>query len=525
MSAEHRASAGQGLRFHDLVFDDDLLCAARDDGTTLRLTRQERALIGEFIARPNRLLSRDQLLSALAGDPGEVSDRNVDFLVNRLRRKLKDPARRPRFISTQYGEGYSWIAAPRPVDAPELLLVIGPLRGPPEAAVLSAAERLLALLQTAFEARTAPGRVRLRPDWRSGEGLFRFSLEIDLRVEAGALQAALTLRQEPGRRVVSVTRLDKVSAVDEVAAANVAAATITALWRHLTVDLSHTAAPTDVPLLLQVQDAVTLLNPADEAWRQAAPRLAADRAAHPEDPHVAIVWAIHRAGLLLVAGAGDPADPATYAGVEDEVEGLVFASLPAIRHEPAFAIAAASLLTGVNRGHEDLAEQIVQGALEIAPAYAMAAPVLGQIAARRGDLEGGLARFEEALPLCEPESEFEVFLQVLKMRTLIAANDRDAADAVFARIKRIKPITERQMGLMCLRPDEETLTPERRLALGRLTLEGARRLLGFQYFIGARRYGVLAHQRNVMAGPLDHLIRRFGEAVVPAAVRAALGDS
>jgi DNA-binding winged helix-turn-helix (wHTH) protein/tetratricopeptide (TPR) repeat protein len=524
MSAAH-ASAGQGLRFHDLVFDDDLLCAARDDGTTLRLTRQERALIGEFIARPNRLLSRDQLLGALSDDPGEVSDRNVDFLVNRLRRKLKDTARRPRFIATQYGEGYSWIAAPRPVDAPELLLVIGPLRGPPKTAVLSAAERLLDLLQAAFEARTAPGRVRVRPDWRPGEGLFRFSLEIDLRAEAGVLQAALTLRQEPGRRVVSVTRLDAAGAVDEVGAAQVATTTIAAIWRHLTVDLSQAAAPTDAPLLLQIHDAVTLLNPADEAWRMAASRIAADRAAHPEDPHAAIVWAIHRAGLLLIAGAGDPAEPATYACVEDEIEGLVFASLPAIRYEPAFTIAAANLLTGVHGAHEDLAERLVREALEIAPAYAMAAPVIGQIAAKRGDLEGAVARFEEALSLCEPETEFEIFLLVLKMRTLIAANDRDAADAVFARIRRIKPITERQMGLMCLRPGGETMAPERRLALGRLTPEGARRLLGFQYFISARRYSVLEHQRNIMAGPLDHLVRRFGEAVVPAGVRAALGDS
>jgi DNA-binding winged helix-turn-helix (wHTH) protein len=523
MSEQQQAAAGQGLRFHDLVFDDDLLCAARDDGTTLRLTRQERALIGQFIARPNRLLSRDQLLSALSDDPGDVSDRNIDFLVNRLRRKLKDPARRPRFIATQYGEGYAWIAAPRPVDAPELLLVIGPLRGPPDAAVLTAAERLLDLLQAAFEARTAPGRVRVRPDWRPGEGVFRFSLEVDLRHEAGVLQAALTLRQEPGRRVVSVTRLDSAAAVDEVGAAQVATATIAAIWRHLTVDLSQTA-PTDAPLLLQMQDAVTLLNPADEAWRQSAPRLAADHAAHPEDPHVAIVWATHRAGLLLISRAGDPDDPATYARIEDEVEGLVFASLPAIRSEPAFAIAAASLLVGVHRGHEDLAERLVAAALETAPAYAMALPVLGQIAAKRGDLDGALARFEEALALCEPATEFEVFLQVLKIRILIAQGDRDAAEAVFAHVKRIKPIAERQMGLMCLRPGEERLTPQQRLALGRLTPQGARRLLGFQYFVGARHLGRLEHQRNIMAGPLDHLVRRFGDAVVPAAVRAAFGD-
>lgn len=51
-------------------------------------------------------------------EPGsDKNDSNVDYLINRLRQKLSDEARQPRFIATRYGEGYVWIAeAPLDLD-------------------------------------------------------------------------------------------------------------------------------------------------------------------------------------------------------------------------------------------------------------------------------------------------------------------------------------------------------------------------------------------------------------------------
>ena len=40
-------------------------------------------------------------------NPGsDRSARSVDYLVNRVRAKLSDDRRAPRFIGTRYGEGY-----------------------------------------------------------------------------------------------------------------------------------------------------------------------------------------------------------------------------------------------------------------------------------------------------------------------------------------------------------------------------------------------------------------------------------
>jgi DNA-binding winged helix-turn-helix (wHTH) protein len=527
MSAPGGERVGHGLRFHDLVFDPQLLGAVRDDGAELRLTRQERALLREFVDHPHRLLNRDQLLTALSGETSEISDRNVDFIVNRLRRKLHDPARKPRFIATQYGEGYIWIAEPStPAPGPGLL-VLGPVLGAPDVVESGEAQAFAQRLQRALEQRTAPGHVAMRPQWRgeASDRLYRFSLEISLRREGVALQAVLTLRQEPGHVAVSVRRLTAIETAGDTEAGALAAALMAAIWRSLAVRHDDLVAPTDAPLEVRLHDAAQLLSTSDENWTKIAPKLAADRAADPEDPHTAIIWATYLHSRLMRAQAGDPSDPDTYTPVEDEIEGLVFASLLGVRSEPAFALSAASLLVGVHRGHEDFAESLVAGVLAQSPAFAMAFPVLGQIEAKRGDLSAAVKHYDEALGLCEPGTEAEIYLLVHKARTLIAGDERDAAQAVFERITEIKPLAGRQLGLVYLRPGEESLTPDLRRRLDRLTLEAARRSLGFQYFIVARRFGVAAHRLNIMAGPMDHLVRRFGRAVVPPAVAEALAEA
>jgi tetratricopeptide (TPR) repeat protein len=185
-------------------------------------------------------------------------------------------------------------------------------------------------------------------------------------------------------------------------------------------------------------------------------------------------------------------------------------------------MSAANLLVGVHRNHEDFAENLIASVLAESPAFAMALPVLGQIDAKRGDLDRAVSRYDEALRLCEPETEAEIFLLVLKSRALVAGGDQDAAQQVFKRIVEIKPLAGRQLGFVYVRPGEENLTPELRRRLDRLTAENARQILGLQYYMVARRFGAPAHRLNIMSGPMDQLIRRFGQAVVPPAIAKAL---
>jgi two-component system phosphate regulon response regulator OmpR len=70
----------------------------------LRLTGGEVALLAALAARPNEVLSREEIATAL-GTP-EAGERAIDVQVTRLRRKLEPDPREPRFIQTVRHRGY-----------------------------------------------------------------------------------------------------------------------------------------------------------------------------------------------------------------------------------------------------------------------------------------------------------------------------------------------------------------------------------------------------------------------------------
>ncbi|MDP2823439.1 MAG: response regulator [Sulfuritalea sp.] len=76
------------------------------DGVEVRLTGAEFDLLRVFVEHPNRVLSRDTLVSRLKGYERDPFDRSIDIRVTRLRRKIEiDPAA-PAFVRTIRGEGY-----------------------------------------------------------------------------------------------------------------------------------------------------------------------------------------------------------------------------------------------------------------------------------------------------------------------------------------------------------------------------------------------------------------------------------
>ncbi|MBK9573648.1 MAG: response regulator [Rhodoferax sp.] len=76
------------------------------DGAEVRLTSAEFDLLRVFVERPNRVLSRDELISQLKGYERDPFDRSVDIRVTRLRRKIEADPAAPVFVRTIRGEGY-----------------------------------------------------------------------------------------------------------------------------------------------------------------------------------------------------------------------------------------------------------------------------------------------------------------------------------------------------------------------------------------------------------------------------------
>jgi len=82
------------------------------DGETIDLTSMEYELLLILARRNGRKLSRDEILSELRGIDAALLTRSVDIMVSRLRQKLGDSAKPPRFIQTVWGRGYSFIGVP-----------------------------------------------------------------------------------------------------------------------------------------------------------------------------------------------------------------------------------------------------------------------------------------------------------------------------------------------------------------------------------------------------------------------------
>ncbi len=83
--------------------------SAQLKGDTLMLTPIEFDLLASLAKAAGRVLTRDQLLDAVAGRDYEVFDRSIDVHISSLRRKLGDNPREPIFIKTVRSAGYMFI--------------------------------------------------------------------------------------------------------------------------------------------------------------------------------------------------------------------------------------------------------------------------------------------------------------------------------------------------------------------------------------------------------------------------------
>ena len=80
-------------------------------GKNVPLTNSEFNLLAAFLAAPQCVLSRDQLLGRSRLHNDEVYDRSIDTQVGRLRKKLAPQGAKADLIRTERGAGYAFSAA------------------------------------------------------------------------------------------------------------------------------------------------------------------------------------------------------------------------------------------------------------------------------------------------------------------------------------------------------------------------------------------------------------------------------
>jgi two-component system OmpR family response regulator len=75
-------------------------------GVVVALSGTEFRLLRIFLAHPNRVLTRDQLIDLMLSRDATPFDRSIDVQVSRLRHRLNDDAAQPAIIKTVRGQGY-----------------------------------------------------------------------------------------------------------------------------------------------------------------------------------------------------------------------------------------------------------------------------------------------------------------------------------------------------------------------------------------------------------------------------------
>ncbi|MDR2483756.1 MAG: response regulator transcription factor [Treponema sp.] len=99
------APAPRRLSYGGLSVDTEKRQVSRD-GIPLVLTRDEYHILTLLMSRQAKIFTRDEILAAVKGDDYDGFDRSVDSHIKRLRAKIGDDPKTPRYIVTVYGMGY-----------------------------------------------------------------------------------------------------------------------------------------------------------------------------------------------------------------------------------------------------------------------------------------------------------------------------------------------------------------------------------------------------------------------------------
>jgi two-component system, OmpR family, phosphate regulon response regulator OmpR len=108
-SAAPSAGTSRRMAIGHCVLDLDSRELLGAQGEPIPLTAAEFDLLQVFAERPNRTLSRDQLLGLTQNREWDPYDRSIDIRIARLRKKIEANPDKPRTIKTVRGVGYLFV--------------------------------------------------------------------------------------------------------------------------------------------------------------------------------------------------------------------------------------------------------------------------------------------------------------------------------------------------------------------------------------------------------------------------------
>lgn len=512
-------------------FSENFTSAEKPDGEELQFTRFEARALQFFSRNPDRLVTRAQLLDSVSSEGSDKNDRNIDFLVNRLRKKLGDTPQEPRFIATRYGEGYMWIgqSSSTYIAGNDSYLVIGPVRVAGSLADSPFLESSFCQsLQKALKFRLSDDqRVTVdpncRPAFEFGNLTPKIGVEMTFFTDSSTAECIVTVRKFREGKILAITRIT-VSGVEMPTGQEIDGPQQLAEWILREIWREHTSVEsTGEPLPVAIQAASQSKKVADiYIWEETDPWIRKLVVEHPDDFEIQLKYATHLhtkyvvGGFMLFKNGIDDRKRD-----EDEIESLVQKALPFVHSKPELAIMAAKLLFFLGRGYENFAADLAESAHKECTIITHSLPIIGQIRGFLGNVDHGIEALDQAINLAEAGSKAHLYALVIKCNIQMAAREIEGLAATKKELfHEISPIGKLFFEPIYADPAKPSL--KARAAVMMLSKKEAAAILLHSYYISARLFKVPEHKENLMRTLVSLLTRRFGIDIIPDEVTAAI---
>lgn len=513
--------------FGNLAFEDNFVFAYTSNQEKIKFSRHERALLKNFISQPGKLLTRSLLLDYVqqTGTDTDTFDRNIDYLVSRLRRKLGDSANSPQYIATQYGEGYIWIAKAYdqlPDTSKDIYLSIGPIYGLAQAIKINGTANsfvndLIKALRNNFDAQQ---RIELLPDQTSGECLegkrlhyhASYAVELIFLDLNQALRCTLVALNRKSGQVFGTFRYVFPTAEDqdnaEKSVAHLATAIKNKIWDAQIFRDSEQISISSDCIAVGMYKASRLFEPGKDNFVHVEEKLRDQLRKHPDDHATALLLATNIHGQIYAGNFDQLEDK------EKEIKLLIIDHLPYIQNDALYLSAAADRLHSL--GHTELAENLAERALETGASFAACFMVLGRIKVSQGSILEGIAYYERSLEMTEKDSTFFLLLQIMKCVAYKALSDQENVRKLVPYIISMEPDEFKKIALqmLFLAGDPQVVSSETTAIAATIPKEIACHSLMLLYYTCGKHFDNEIHRENLLGGIVNLFVELHGESIV-----------
>jgi len=522
--------------FGDLAFSNDFVFAYTQDQEKIKFSKHERALLVSFIARPGQLLTRSNLLDLIQQAETETYDRNIDYLISRLRRKLGDSANNPQYIATQYGEGYIWIA--RPASAPQstenIYISVGPIYGLTHSASTKEPAELFAknLVQALKNNFSSDRRIELFTKLPSIESAEKqsphtnstYAIELNFFNLNNTLTCTLVALNRRSGHIFDTLRYvfpesqnlaKMLSSINQLAISIKDKTWDSEIFRKK----EQTSLATD-SLDVGLYKASRLFEPGKDNFVEVEGKLRQALQDKPDDHQTAILLA--RNLFMQTSYSGNFVNLETR---EQEIKSLIFDHLQYIQNDPLYLAAAAEKLYFL--GHHELGENLAHRALEIGSSFAACYKVLGGIKVYQGDILEGIAYYQHGQEIVDKKSIFSILLKSVECNAYKALGDQEKVLEIIEYLENLAFFSfskkEKIISYISYRSDIPNAFSKEMRAIVALTpkQEAFLYLKQFHYSL-IKHFINEQHRINLVNGALSLFIDLHGDSIIPDEIKQSI---